>query len=259
MLALSLLLAASAPLQAVELRRLPAPDAGQGVAADRRYVYAIDNHAIAKIDKASGRQVARWDGDPAEFPHINSCMIRRETLVCAASNFPSVPMQSMIERFDARDLRHLSTESLGGGYGSLTWAVRDRVSWWACFAQYDGRGGEPGLDHRDTTLVRYGRKRRVEAQWRFPAAVLDRMAPKSASGGSWGKDGLLYVSGHDRPELYALRVPKGGGTMELVATIAMPTGGQAIGWDPAAPRTLWSIERKTHALVESRIPPVLQP
>ncbi|WP_420137524.1 hypothetical protein [Sphingomonas sp.] len=259
MLGLSILLAVATPMQAVELRRLPAPDAGQGVAADRRYVYAIDNRAIAKIDKSTGQQVARWEGDAAHFKHINSCIIRRSTLICAASNYPDVPMQSMIERIDTNSMRHIAAQPLGPDYGSLTWVVRHGGSWWACFANYDGRGGEPGRDHRFTTLVRYDGQWRPKARWYFPADVLARMSPKSASGGSWGKDGLLYVTGHDRPELYALRVPKGGGTLELVTTIATPTGGQAIGWDPAAKRSLWSIERKTHELVESRIPPVARP
>jgi hypothetical protein len=73
----------------------------------------------------------------------------------------------------------------------------------------------------------------------------------------WGDDGLLYVTGHDRPELYALRVPAAGGVLEHVATIAIPTGGQAISWDAREPRLLWSIERRTHELVATRIPTVL--
>src|SRR3546814_8756239 len=44
--------------------------------------------------------------------------------------------------------------------------------------------------------------------WLFPDAVLARFAPKSCSGFAWGPDGLMYASGHDRPEVYALRLPK---------------------------------------------------
>jgi outer membrane protein assembly factor BamB len=253
MIALPVLLAAAA-LQATEVRRIPSADAGQGVASDGRHLFAIDNHAIALVDPATGRQLARWDGDPVQFPHINSCTIDQAMLVCAASNFPGVPMQSMIERFDAKTLRHISTQLVGHSHGSLTWVVPHDGDWWACFANYDGRGGEPGRDHRFTALVRYDRDWREKAQWRFPAEVLKRMAPKSASGGAWGDDGLLYVTGHDRPELYALRVPESGGVLELVAIIALPTSGQAIDWDRAQPRILWSIERKTHEFVASRIP-----
>lgn len=96
-----------------------------------------------------------------------------------------------------------------------------------------------------------------QARWRFPDAVLARFAPRSSSGGASGEDGLLYVTGHDRPELYALRVPAQGDTLELVATIATPTGGQAIGWQPGARRQLWSIDRASGALVLSQIPPVV--
>lgn len=243
-------------LAATEIRRLPAADAGQGVASDGRSVYAIDNHAIARIDPMTGKILARWDGDPAKFKHINSCTIERAILVCAASNYPDVPMESLIERFDARALDHLSTRSLGHGPGSLTWTMRHGGAWWAGFANYDGRGGEAGRDHRATVVVRYDDAWREQARWTYPDSVLARMAPRSASGGVWGDDGLLYVTGHDRPELYVLRVPAGGGVMEHVATIAMPTGGQAIGWDGTQPRLLWSIERKSHELVASRIPPV---
>jgi hypothetical protein len=63
--------------------------------------------------------------------------------------------------------------------------------------------------------------------------VLDRFAPRSASGGVWGQDGLLYVSGHDRPEVYVLRLPKSRDVLEHVATIASPIEGQAIALDPA--------------------------
>ena len=253
MIALPFALAAIT-LQAQETRRIAAPDAGQGVASHGRYVYAIDNRAIAKIDVKQGREVARWTGDPARFRHINSCTVEYRTLICAASNYPDVPMISMIERFDARDLHHISTQDLGHSYGSLTWVTRHRGAWWAGFANYDGRGGEPGRDHRFTTLIRYDKNWQAVRQWHFPDAVLARMAPKSASGGTWGKDGLLYVTGHDRPEVYALRVPRHGDVLELVATIGLPTGGQAIDWDRRAPRLLWTIERKTKELVASEVP-----
>lgn len=241
-------------LQASELRRLPTRDADQGVASRRHDLYAVSNHVIARIDAASGREVTRWQGDPALFPHINSCTADRATLVCAASNFPAVPMDSRIERFDARTLRHLSTQPLGHGYGSLTWAMRHGGAWWACFANYDKHGGEPGRDHRFTTLVRYDRDWREQARFRFPDDILDRMAPKSASGGAWGRDGLLYVTGHDRPELYVLRVPAESGVLVHVATVALPTDGQAIAWDAKDPRLLWSVERSTRELVASHIP-----
>ncbi len=76
----------------------------------------------------------------------------------------------------------------------------------------------------------------------------------SSSGGSWGDDGLLYVTGHDRGELYALRLPEAGTVLEHVATIGLPTGGQAIAWDRSQSRVLWSLDRETKMVVASRIP-----
>jgi len=84
--------------------------------------------------------------------------------------------------------------------------------------------------------------------------VLARMSPRSASGGIWGDHDLLYVSGHDRPELYAMRAPRGGGTLTLVATITVPTDGQAIALDGRDKSLLWSIERDKRELVASRLP-----
>src|SRR5688572_6924539 len=39
-----------------ESRRFPAPEAGQGAAADRDFVYAINNFTIAKYRKATGER-----------------------------------------------------------------------------------------------------------------------------------------------------------------------------------------------------------
>jgi outer membrane protein assembly factor BamB len=252
-------LVAAVSLQATEIKRVPGGDADQGVASDGRYVYAVGTHAIAQIDPATGRQITRWDGDERRYPHINSCTMDQKLLVCAGSNFPNLPMTSMIERFEAKTLDHISTQVLGGNHGSLTWVLPHDGEWWACFANYDGKGGTPGRDHRYTILIHYDRDWQEIGQWHFPAEILERMAPKSASGGAWGDDGLLYVTGHDRPELYALRIPSSGSTLELIATIALPTDGQAIDWDRSARRVLWSIERKTNELVASKIPPVPAP
>jgi hypothetical protein len=253
-MAVFLLQAIGAP--PVETARFPAPEARQGVAAGSRFVYAIDNNTIAKYDPTTGKRVARWKGDPRRFKHLNSCTLVERTLVCAGSNYPNLPMASSVETFDAETLRHKGTRSLGQGRGSLTWVDWHEGSWWACFANYDGKGGEPGRDHRLTTLVRYSPDFVEQQAWLFPEEVLRRMAPRSSSGGAWNADGLLYVTGHDAAELYALRVPDSGARLELVAIVPTVTGGQAIDWDPEQPRTLWSIDRKASQIVASRIPVV---
>src|SRR6187402_1082466 len=45
-----------------ESRRFPAPEAGQAAAADREFIYAINNFTIAKYRKTTGERVAVWDG-----------------------------------------------------------------------------------------------------------------------------------------------------------------------------------------------------
>jgi hypothetical protein len=249
---LSLLLAVSAP-QAATIERLPAVEANQGVAAGKHYVYAISNHEIGKYDKRTGARVDHWEGDPAHFKHMNSCTLDSGELVCAASNYPEVPQRSMIETFDAGKLRHKSTTLLDGFPGSLTVLTRHGGNWWAVFANYDDKGDAPGRDHRATMVVELDRKLREKRRLTFPDSVLERFAPKSCSGAAWGKDGLLYVTGHDRPELYAMRISAKGTVLEHVATYAIPTNGQAIDWDPANPWTLWSIERGKREMVASSV------
>lgn len=243
-------------LAATVVARWPAEEARQGVAADARHFYATSNNLIGKYDKKTGRRLARWEGPMALFPHMNSCVVDGPELVCAASNFPAVPMASVVEIFDADTLRHIRSVTLPPMPGSLTWIERRGEDWYGGFANYPGRGGEPGRDHSWTRLVRFDAQFRPTASWLFPASVLDRFAPMSNSGGSWGEDGLLYVTGHDRPELYALRLPEAGTALEHVATIAISTGGQAIAWDRSQSRVLWSLDRKTKMVVASRIPAV---
>lgn len=239
---------------AVETERFSAEEAKQGVVADARHVYAISNSEIGKYDRRTHQRIARWEGDPRIFIHMNSCILSESMIVCAASNYPATPMASSIEWFDTRAMRHVKTRSLGPGRGSLTWLDWHDGSWWACFANYAGKGGEPGRDHRLTTLVRYTADFVEQGSWLFPEDVLERFAPYSSSGGAWGDDGLLYVTGHDRPELYALRLPQAGSRLEHVATLAIPTDGQAIAWDRSEKRLLWSIARKGREVVASRVP-----
>ncbi|MFD1952193.1 hypothetical protein ACFSGX_15570 [Sphingomonas arantia] len=257
MLVLAFLLAVVAPAGqpvVTEIERFRAPEARQGVVADRRHVYAISNAQIGKYDRRTKQRIGRWQGDPKLFRHMNSCILEGHDLVCAASNYPDVPMTSSIEWFDTVKMTHVRTRSLGPGRGSLTWLDWHDGSWWACFAHYDNKGGEPGRDHRLTTLVRYSPQFAEQGAWLFPADVLARFAPYSSSGGVWGKDGLLYVTGHDRPELYALRLPAAGSTLEHVATIGLTTGGQAVAWEHGAQRVLWSIERSSSEAVAATVP-----
>lgn len=244
-------------LKTTELRRFDAPEAKQGVAADKTHLYAIDNGRIARYDKQTGARQAEWTGDPVRFKHLNACLIVAKDLVCAGSNYPSVPQNSSVEVFDPVKMTHTRTIPLGPGNGSLTWVDRRDGFWWAMFANYDAKGGEPGRDHRWTTLVKFDDQWRRVGAWTLPETVLARMAPYSCSGGGFGDDGLLYVTGHDRPELYALKIPtEGGAVLDHVATLEIPVEGQAIVWDPHDQRVLWGVNRATRQVVAVKVPPV---
>jgi outer membrane protein assembly factor BamB len=252
--------AAAAPAdggEAVVLRRYPAPEARQGVAVDRDHVYAVANWVIAKYDKKTGAKLTEWRGDPVRFPHINSCTVIARELVCASSNFPAVPHWSAVEIFDPVSLRHLRTVPLGPGTGSITWVERRDGAWWAAFANYDEKGGEAPRDHRHTTLVRFDDQWRRTGAWMFPTTVLERFKPTSSSGGGFGPDGRLYVTGHDHTELYVLDLPEAGGpVLDHIATIKVQVEGQAIDWDESQPGVLYGISRPGRQIVAMRIPGV---
>lgn len=233
--------------------RMPAEEARQGAASDGTHVYAIDNDRIGKYRIATGKRIARWQGNRRLFPHMNSCTVVGRELVCAASNYPAVPQTSAVEFFDTAKLAHLRTVRLGMGPGSLTALDRHGGKWWAVYANYDGKGGVPGRDHRSTLLVRYDGAFRQEAAWTFPPAVLERFAPYSCSGLAWGPDGRLYATGHDRPEVYVLALPRAGSALELVETLPVAFGGQAIDWDPKRRGRLWAIDRASATMIASEI------
>lgn len=233
--------------------RISAEEARQGVASDGVHIYAIDNDRIGKYRISDGARIAQWKGERTVFPHMNSCTVVGRELICAASNYPAVPQTSAVEIFDTKSLRHVRSISLGMGQGSLTALDRHDGKWWAVFANYDGKGGEAGRDHRYTTLVQLDDDFRQLRGWLFPTELLARFAPFSCSGMSWDADGRLYVTGHDKPELYAMRLPEAGSTLQLVTTIPIATEGQAIDWDPRMPHRLWSIMRGRSVLVASDI------
>jgi hypothetical protein len=237
-----------------EVRRFRVPEAHQGVVVDGRYFYAIDNTTIAKYDRRSGARVGEWKGD-ANGPiiHLNSCIVQGGRLICAHSNYPGVPMLSSIEEWSTSDLRHLASHSFGVYQGSLTWALRGKGDWWLAFANYGGVAGTPGHGPEWTTLVRMDDEWRPKEAYAFPVALVDRLAPNSSSGGNWGPDGLLYITGHDESEIYVLRLPEMGSVLEWVETIPAPLQGQAWSFDPDDPWTIWGIRRGTGEVVVARL------
>lgn len=245
-------LGAPAPVPTYEaevLLRFAVPEADQGVAVDARHFYAVDNRTIAKYDKQSGRRVALWQG-AADGPiiHLDSAMVWRGRLYCAHSNYPGVPMLSSIEIFDAATLEHVASHSFGIAWGSATWVDRHDEAWWVGFANYGDEGGTPGHGPQWTTLVRFDDDWRPTGAWTNPPEIVARFATpdrpgRSNSGGSWGSDGLLYITGHDRQELYGVRLPQQGSVLEFVKMIRIAPHGQGIAWDRTMSNILYGIER----------------
>lgn len=245
-----------------ETDRYPAREAVQGVAVDGEHFYAIANSAIAKYDRASGGIVARWAAsEDLPLKHLNAGVVRDGQLYCAHSNFPDFPPTSSIEVFDCATLQHIESHSFGIYEGSLTAIDWHNGKWWCVFAHYSEKVNDDphARPHSHTSLVQFDNEWRRTAGWVFPPKVLDRLAPHSCSGAVWGSDGTLYCTGHDRPEVYRLALPRSGSTLRLVETLKVPFPGQGIAWErPATLKTrggrIWGIIRPKAEVVSVELP-----
>jgi hypothetical protein len=197
----------------------------------------------------------RYDaGADAAIVHLNGCSAHAGVLYCAHSNYPVVPMQSSIERFDADTLAHLGSQPLVDAPGSATWVDRDGERWLVAFAHYAGRGGEPGRGPEHTRLVAYDTEWRPLESYRYPADLITRFAGRSNSGGVVSGT-VLFLTGHDAPELYAACLDEPAGTLRTVGVFSVPFEGQGIARDPSD-GTLWGIVRRTHEVVHAPAPAV---
>ncbi|MCB1670114.1 MAG: hypothetical protein R3F41_14690 [Gammaproteobacteria bacterium] len=251
-----------AQLQAEEIGRYPAIEAGQGAAADSDHVYAIVNTAIGQYRKADGTFVRRWASPRTGLVrHINSCYAEEGRLYCANSNFPEIPMASSIEVFDTATMTHIASYSLGMlDEGSLTWFERIPGGWMAGFAHYDEDGGLPHKNHNYASIIRYDQEWRKIGGWMIPDSAISRMQPHAASGGGLGPDGLLYLTGHDRPEMYVMALPAMGPKLIHIATIAIDVEGQAFAWDKSgSERVVYGISRPNREVRSFLLPEVEVP
>jgi hypothetical protein len=240
------------------VRVYDAAEATQGVAAGIAHFFAVDNSTLAKYEIRSGQRVDRWIGAPnGAIRHMNSCLLDAGRLWCANSNYPETPMGSSIEVFDPISLEHVSSYSLGmRDEGSLTWFDRYRTGWIAGFSHYDKDGGVAFKDHSFSSVVTFDREWRRTGGWLLPDSTLTRMAPYASSGGAIGPDGLLYLLGHDRPELYVVGRPSMGPVLTHIATIAIEAEGQAFSWAKNGQRVIYTIDRRKHLVRTIEIPPI---
>jgi hypothetical protein len=230
-----------------EMAELSVPEANQGVGVDEGHFYAVDNQAIAKYDKATGKLVQKWEGpDNGSIVHLDSAMVMNGKLYAAHSNYPGWPMTSSVEIFDAATLEHVDTHTFGVRWGSLTWVDWHDGHWWMTFANYDQRIGPqqaPYGGKANTVMVQMTEGFEPVQQWTLPNEVLERFEDMSNSGGSWGPDGFLYLSGHDPAEVYKMAVPKAGSVLELIEIIPLNIRGQGIAWDRSQPGAIFGIIR----------------
>lgn len=244
---------------ATTLRAYQAPEADQGAAVDADYFYAVDNSVIGKYAKSDGALVERWIGaNDGPIDHLNSCFEELALLWCANSNYSETPMASSIEVFTTDPVDHFTSHSLGlMDEGSLTWFDRYRDGWLAAFAHYDGSdGGLAFKGHRFSGIVTFDERWRRTGGWMLPNSILGALAPDAASGGQIGPDGLLYITGHDKPEMYVLAKPKMGPKLVHLATLDIELEGQAFSWDMAAMRTLYAIDRREGLVRAIEIPEI---
>ncbi|TWT86354.1 Zinc carboxypeptidase [Neorhodopirellula pilleata] len=208
------------------LRSIQVVEAHQAVAVDASSLYAISNRTIGRYDKESAKFLVRWEA-PAKsgIEHLNSGVVIDGKLYCANSNWPAKPLKNTVEIFEAETLKHVESKPFSETQGAINWIDRHQDTWWIAYAFYGD------AEVRRTKLVRYDSNWKVTGQWTFPESVIQRFLPNSNSGGAFGPNGQLFVTGHDHAEVYVLDVPADGGELDHVATLPAPIAGQGIVWD----------------------------
>jgi len=244
-------------LQAELISTFTTPEARQGIAVDATSFYAIDSRAIARYDKRTGERTGRWQAPPGgQIIHLDSGVIVDGKLYCAHSNYPGLPMRSSVETWDAATLNHTGRHDFGVRWGSLTWVDRHDGHWWATFANYDQIvDGKRYGGKENSVLLKLDDNWQEVQSWTFPSALLARFGEMSNSGGAWGPDGRLYLTGHDAAEVYVVQLPPSARTLELVETIPVAIAGQGIAWDRSEPGLLYGIVRAKRQVTASRLIP----
>jgi hypothetical protein len=253
--------------QAQILRVYPAQDANQAVAVDATHFYAINNYRISRHDKMSGEFQQKWDGvsdKTGPIIHLDSAMVYEGLLYATHSNFPQWPMTSSIEVWDTQSMQHLRSHAFPDPLGSMTWLDRHDGFWWGGFGNYD-RIIPPRLQAygktENTVVVKMDDEFNILEQWRLPEELLPRLRPMSNSGGSWGSDGYLYLTGHDHPEVYVMTIPEAGQTLRWETTVIVDGfDGQGIAWDrDETALILWGISRANAEVWQLKMPTISLP
>lgn len=245
-------------------------DAVQGVAVDASHIYAINTASITRHDKTDGSAQASWSSisKGSSVVHLNSGVVHEGHLHVAQSNWPKTPAISSVEVWNTESLAHDDSYRLPMDDSYLTWLDRHANFWWGTFADYPPRVAEysttTAIDPlqatnstNNTRLVRMNDSFEILETWRYPKAMTDAWAPMSNSGGSWGPDGRLYLTDHDRSTLYVVSVPEKGSMVEWTETMPLPgIEGQGIAWDRTSDApALYAIRRSSKCVI--RVPMTL--
>jgi len=238
----------------VEISRFAVPEARQGIAVDEAYFYGIDSRQVTKNDKKTGKLIKKWqEKENGPIIHLDSGIIVDGQLICAHSNYPGIPMTSSVEIWDTETMNHIQSHSFGISWGSCTWIDRYEDYWWAAFAHYNKFSEQNNTTNAYSSLLKFDDKWQVLEAWVYPPEVIERFDGMSNSGGSWGPDGLLYLTGHDRGELYVMSLPKAGSVLVLEEIIPVGIEGQGIAWDRSQKDVLYTIRRKEREVVVFQI------
>jgi len=230
-------------------------EARQGVAVDANYFYTVNSGGIGKYDKKTGSLILEREDTTGKIIHLDGGVVIKDKIYCAHSNYPGIPMTSSIEIFSVKDLKHTGSHSFGIKYGSCVWADFYNNYWWVCFANYEQFKKDTGKGTEWTVLVRFDSDWNDLESWVFPQDVISEIKPMSASGGSWGPDGKLYVTGHDSAKVYILKLPLSGSILEYIQTAKIDSHGQGIAWDRTQKNMLYGIIRKDNSVVVSELIP----
>jgi hypothetical protein len=242
--------AQEAPVRFREISRFQIPEARQGVAVDERFFYAVNDREIARYEKKTGEPAGKWVGkEGGPVIHLDSGVIVDGKLVCAHSNYSGVPMTSSVEIWDPETMTHIGSHSFGIHWGSCTWIDRFDGYWWGAFAHYNKLADRTHTDNTYTTLVKFDDRWQMLEAWVYPQEIIERFDGMSNSGGSWGSDGRLYLTGHDRSELYAVRLPRAGSVLVLEEIIPVDNRGQGIAWDRTQKGVIYTIRKKEREVV----------
>lgn len=238
----SSLLAESGTWQTV--REFAAPEAIQAAAADEQFVYAIASEEIAKYDRVTGKRIALSTGDAK---HLNSGFLWQGKILCAHSNYPRLPERSEIKVLDPNTMQLSTFHDFGNYGGSLVWVIRNEGHWWCNFARY-------GNQNAETVLAKFNDNWEEQGRWTYPESVIRHLGTYSLSGGLWLGEELL-VTGHDKQELYRLRLPETGTVLEFIGREEIPFTGQGFAVDPASGGLVGISRAKRKVIFVSRAKP----